>query len=411
MGKHTHYYFTFYCMNHSASDLGTVGKKMGAGLIALSLLLVTADSSFAMYQNGGKKSPQERPENMQDMTEEERDAQFEERIKDLSEDEQEERREEYEEMKAIHQAIEALEKPENFDELSPEERKEFLEDNGIDTDKMEEMRETRTENREEMKSENKGADNKRQDRQTNMQNMTEEERAAQFEERTKDMSEDEKAELLEKHEEMKSESKENRNLLKNAKKAKYFKKNMWTTLEDKKEFLDEVKMEHPEAIEFLQRRGILKGYSDGSFQPNKEINRAESIKVLLESLGEEPSSGELGRDFSDVKATDWFAGYVTKAKERNIITGYSDGTFQPSKTVNQAELLKVAFEAFGIDLSEYEVTSLPSEVATDAWFAVYFQYALDNDLLDEEDVNPSEGMTRDGFSSVVSRLIQQQEAL
>lgn len=182
-------------------------------------------------------------------------------------------------------------------------------------------------------------------------------------------------------------------------------------LQEKKNFSDAGKIRNKNAVEFLQQRGILGGYADGSFKPENSINRAESIKVLLEALGEKPSTGELGREFSDVHKDDWFAGYVKKAKENGVVKGYEDGSFRPTQTVNQAELLKIAFQSFGINLSGYAVSTLPNNADTNAWYAVYLQYAVDHDLLDTQDVNPEKNMTRDSFSEFVYRLIQQQEAL
>lgn len=154
----------------------------------------------------------------------------------------------------------------------------------------------------------------------------------------------------------------------------------------------------------------MEGYADGSFGADKSINRAESLKTLLEALGIAPvTTGE--SEFSDVSDNAWYAGYIKAAKQRGFVDGYADGTFKPGNTVNQAELLKISFESFGIDLSAYDVTDLPDGINEDAWFAPYLQYVLDNELLDEEGVNLGEGMNREMFAEVISRLIQQQEAL
>ena len=181
-------------------------------------------------------------------------------------------------------------------------------------------------------------------------------------------------------------------------------------LRSKKVFRDADEIENETAVQFLQQRGILDGYDDGSFGPQNPINRAESLKVLLTALGQEPNE-VTEQEFSDVPVDAWYAGYVNKAKEEGIVDGYEDGTFQPAKTVNQVELLKIAFESFGIDLSDYEVTGLPDGLEENAWYAPYLQYALDNGLIDEDDVAPDEGMTREMFSEVIYRLIQQQDAL
>lgn len=194
-----------------------------------------------------------------------------------------------------------------------------------------------------------------------------------------------------------------------ARKAKNYTKFTGTLL-TKKTFTDSDEIENDEAVSFLQQRGILGGYADGSFGAKKSINRAESLKVLLEALGEEAGDTTTSQ-FSDVPTGAWFTGYVNKGKELGIVKGYEDGTFQPGKTVNQVELLKIAFESFGIDLSDYAATSLPSGADTNAWYAKYLQYALDNDLLDVNDINLSDGMNREAFSELVYRLIKQQEAL
>jgi hypothetical protein len=181
-------------------------------------------------------------------------------------------------------------------------------------------------------------------------------------------------------------------------------------LREKKTFTDSTLIRNRAAVEFLQQRGILDGNDDGSFNPQGAINRAESLKVLLEALGEVVDE-EGASVFSDVPRSAWYAGYVGRARALGIVKGYGDGTFRPGQTVNQVELLKIAFESFGIALSDYPVTSLPDGIDPNAWYAVYLQYALDNDLLDEEKVNPSTGMTRELFSEVIYRLIQQQENL
>ncbi len=269
-----------------------------------------------------------------------------------------------------------IEKPDNFMDMTREERQAYMRSQGV----------TPGSNR----SENS-------QRPENFETMTE---AEKIEHRNNNQ-----AQNSEKRQMNQGQNKFN----KNAKKAKNYKK-FTGSLEQKKDFKDKSKIKNLEAVEFLQQRGILDGYADGSFQPQYSINRAESIKVLLESLGEAPDNVTYSQ-FSDVPKDAWFAGYVNKAKRKGIVKGYSDGTFQPSKTVNQVELLKLAFESFGIDLNNYPVNNLPSNADKNAWYASYLQYAIDNNLLESSSVNPGEGMTRENFSEVIYRLIQQQENL
>ena len=46
--------------------------------------------------------------------------------------------------------------------------------------------------------------------------------------------------------------------------------------------------------------------------------------------------------FSDVKTDDWFAGAVIQGKEMGIIDGYKDGTFRPQRKLSYGEFIKMA---------------------------------------------------------------------
>jgi len=182
-----------------------------------------------------------------------------------------------------------------------------------------------------------------------------------------------------------------------------------------KKFSDEWNIKNLEAVKYLQKLWIIKWYDDWTFWADNSVNRAEAVKIILEALWEQPLPIVWDETwFVDVSSDSWFAWYVTKAKEEWIIKGYDNWTFWATKTVNKVELLKMLFTAFGIDLSNYEVTELYSDASSNAWFALYLQYAKDNSLINADEnwnINPWKWITRDEFSEVVYRLLQQQEAL
>ncbi len=99
------------------------------------------------------------------------------------------------------------------------------------------------------------------------------------------------------------------------------------------------------SIEYLEESGIIGGYPDGSYQPDRLINRAEFTKIIIEAVFEGPfGNGE--NCFSDVKRGDWFAPYVCLAKDEAILSGYPDASFRPSQEITQPEALKIIFNAF-----------------------------------------------------------------
>lgn len=140
------------------------------------------------------------------------------------------------------------------------------------------------------------------------------------------------------------------------------------------------------AIEYLVSSGTLEGYSDGTFLPEKEVNRAELMKMLVAGQEISPDESLYKNCFSDV-TTDWYAKYVCYAKEGGWVNGYSDGTFKPANTVNKVEALKMIIQAYGYGDRLPDETgtaeALFSDFDSSQWYAAYVQFAVDFNLLEE----------------------------
>ncbi len=89
-------------------------------------------------------------------------------------------------------------------------------------------------------------------------------------------------------------------------------------------------------IEYLATLGIMGGYPDQAFKPDKELTRAELAAILIKSKEFTVETIEAS-SFKDVKAHDWSAPYVEIALQRQYLTGYPDGTFRPNNKVTRAE--------------------------------------------------------------------------
>ena len=89
------------------------------------------------------------------------------------------------------------------------------------------------------------------------------------------------------------------------------------------------------AISTLSNAGIINGYSDGTFRPNAPITRAEFSKIAVSFFA---YAGESYQGvFSDVPAGKWYAQFVEAANQLGLVTGYPDGTFLPEKQITRAE--------------------------------------------------------------------------
>lgn len=132
-------------------------------------------------------------------------------------------------------------------------------------------------------------------------------------------------------------------------------------------FNDSIGHLNEEAIDYLEENNVVQGYDDGTYRPNNEINRAEFLKIILESLDIDLDAS--GYCFPDVQS-DWYASYVCKAKNLGIVSGYSDGYFRPANKVNLVEALKIILEAYETSLN-YNYS---------AWYEPYFYFMQDNNL-------------------------------
>ncbi|MBE7013741.1 MAG: S-layer homology domain-containing protein [Ruminococcaceae bacterium] len=104
-----------------------------------------------------------------------------------------------------------------------------------------------------------------------------------------------------------------------------------------------------EAVTVMSALGLLKGYEDGSFGPDKTITRAEFAAVVVRMLGMEDAAAgaATATNFTDVPASHWAAGYVKIANQKEIILGYGDGTFGPDDEVTYEQAIKMLVCALG----------------------------------------------------------------
>lgn len=102
-------------------------------------------------------------------------------------------------------------------------------------------------------------------------------------------------------------------------------------------------------ISLLTNAGVLEGNPDGTFRPNRTLNRAEFTAIVMRLKGGVEASAA-ANCFPDVRASDWFSPAVCTAKALGIVSGNPGGTFDPAKPVNYAEALKILTLLFDYDV-------------------------------------------------------------
>ncbi len=104
-----------------------------------------------------------------------------------------------------------------------------------------------------------------------------------------------------------------------------------------------------EATHVLSDLGILFGYEDGSFGPDKTITRAELVAVAnrLQGLSDAAKAAGGVTAYTDVPADEWYAGDVNLATQMGVIAGDGNGLFRPNDPVKYEEAVKMIVAALG----------------------------------------------------------------
>lgn len=92
------------------------------------------------------------------------------------------------------------------------------------------------------------------------------------------------------------------------------------------------------AISYMNELGLIKGYPDGTFKPEKSITRAE-FAAMATRFANLYGGGLQG--FVDVPYTHWANDVIAKAASAGWVSGYPDGTFKPENKITRAEVVSI----------------------------------------------------------------------
>ncbi len=124
-----------------------------------------------------------------------------------------------------------------------------------------------------------------------------------------------------------------------------------------------------EHVDYLVAKNVLDGFSDGTFRPGHDVTRAQAAKMIVESLGLElPTTVSLS--FPDTKNDVWYSPYVAVLVEKGILQGKPNGNFDPNGKITRAELAKIVVEAYDLKKDESAIINL-TDVVAGSWYEGY----------------------------------------
>ncbi len=90
-------------------------------------------------------------------------------------------------------------------------------------------------------------------------------------------------------------------------------------------------------ITFLAAREIVKGKSEGKFEPNGKVTRAEFVQILSNLSGADIAAQSTSK-FGDVAEGSWYAAAVAWAVENGITSGTGNGSFSPDAAISRQDM-------------------------------------------------------------------------
>lgn len=151
---------------------------------------------------------------------------------------------------------------------------------------------------------------------------------------------------------------------------------------------------------------FLSGYANGTFEPDRNMTRAEVTTMFARLLTEKMAADQTySNTFSDVAKSHWAANYIGYMQQFGIITGYADGSFRPDASVTRAEFAAIAsrFERLT------EGTKSFSDVPSSHWAAKYINFAATRGWVNgyaDGTFKPNNSITRAEVAAVTCRLLE-----
>ncbi len=124
-------------------------------------------------------------------------------------------------------------------------------------------------------------------------------------------------------------------------------------------FIDTIGENCETAVTVLSALGIVEGKSDGLYDPDSALTRAEMTTIILRAMNME--GGAAGRNiFTDVPEEHWAYANIAAAYQLGIINGTSPTTFEPDKSVTYEQGVKMVVAALGYSVQADAMGGYPS---------------------------------------------------
>jgi hypothetical protein len=157
------------------------------------------------------------------------------------------------------------------------------------------------------------------------------------------------------------------------------------------------------AIERLADAGIVAGFADGTFRPSLAASRGATVATLWRRAGQPAASAP---PFVDVPGDHPFHDAITWAQATGVVTGFTDGTFQPASPTTRGALVQILWRQAGSPPTTVAPGGPFPDVPADHPFAAAITWASSTGLVVGDvsgEFRPGAAVTRQVLAEVLDR--------
>ncbi len=154
------------------------------------------------------------------------------------------------------------------------------------------------------------------------------------------------------------------------------------------------------AVTKLTEQGVITGYDDGSFCPEREITRTEFCALMARTLGCDKNTYVFEAiPFTDVKPAYWGEWCISYCYEKKLINGMGNGEFWPAAMVTMEQAVKMAVCAIGKEAEAQEIIG-------EAWYDGYIETAEKYNLFYKVDGEIGKPAVRSDIAQIVYNMLE-----
>jgi len=162
-------------------------------------------------------------------------------------------------------------------------------------------------------------------------------------------------------------------------------------------------LDHYNPIMNLFERGIVRGYSDGTYRPDNNLTRGQASKILALALKLDTKNVK-NPGFKDVDKTNGFYKYIAALENAGLISGFEDNTFKPNVFMTRAHMAKAI--DVGFKLESKSTVNPFKDVSNSAWYVNHVKALVSNKVTKGKSAttfDPNSSITRAQMASFVVR--------